>query len=445
MINNQNKFRIKSLYDRLVCLLLIWCVLQDFCLCIILRITGITVVVKLLFYSKDIMLLVLFLSSIFSRRIPVKFMACCLFYFTLVGIQTLVGLSTTSLNIISILSAIRGLILLPALTLIGYGIHDKKRFCNFIKRYYWFLAIIAFIGIMEFIADITVGTKRFWMDSLRLDDFYISIKGASAGLEGGTPGNWYTDIGAGYRTQKRLISIWAAPLTAGFVLLMPCMYYTIAFFKKRIYFGCKTSKSSYKLLWGFCLTVLGLVLTFTRQTLLLYLLFAFFIFVHYRRKNKKVIILGCFVFAIFMSIASFDSIISYLYNGSTMVHIIRLQEAISHMNLLGRGIGSFGTRFAGAIATESYYLTMIGQLGIISLIPYLIMLISPIIYCLKKAKKMDEEKKGIVYSICFCGLIYAVAGLVSETVSAFTSIAQYYVLIGYIWGFCKENARCVRK
>lgn len=445
MENNHKTVRIKNLYDGLVCFLLVWCVLQDFFLCIVLRITGLTLVVKLLFYSKDIILLVLFLSSIFRKRIPAKFIACCLFYFALVGIHTFVGMDNTSLEITSFFSSIRGLILLPTLTLVGYSIHDKDRFRSFIKRYYWFLVIVAFIGIIEFVADITVGTKHFWMDSLKLDDFYISIKGASAGLEDGTPGNWYTDIGAGYRTQKRLISVWAAPLTAGFVLLMPSMYYAIAFFKRSKIFSSKISKSKFKLFWRFSLSTLALLLTFTRQTLLLYLVFAFFIFIHFRRKNKKVIIIGAFVFAIFMGVTLSETIINYLYNGSTKVHILRLQEAICHMNLLGRGIGSFGTRFAGAIATESFYLTMIGQLGIVSLIPYLIMLISPIIYCLKKVKKMNEEEKEIVYSICFCGMIYAVAGLVSETVSAFTSIAQYYVLIGYIWGYCKENEGCVSK
>ena len=177
MENNHKTVRIKNLYDGLVCFLLVWCVLQDFFLCIVLRITGLTLVVKLLFYSKDIILLVLFLSSIFRKRIPAKFIACCLFYFALVGIHTFVGMDNTSLEITSFFSSIRGLILLPTLTLVGYSIHDKDRFRSFIKRYYWFLVIVAFIGIIEFVADIIKTTSDV------VSDFIGWLSGGSTGAE----------------------------------------------------------------------------------------------------------------------------------------------------------------------------------------------------------------------------------------------------------------------
>lgn len=440
---NSKKLKGKSLYDKLVCLLLVWCVLQDFVLCVMLRLTGATSFVKLFFYSKDVILLALFLAAILRKKIPSRFAVCCLSYFGIIAIQAFVGMNYCSIEFTSMLSAIRGLVLLPMLTLVGYAIHDKIVFTSFIKKYYSFLTIIALIGLIEFVADIVFGTKTFWMDYLRLDDYYISIKGASAGLENGTPGNWYTDIGAGYRTQKRLISIWAAPLTAGFVLLMPCMYYTLLFFKRKKWLSLNISKRGLYPFGGFVLTAIALVLTFTRQTLLLYIVFAFFIFAHYREKNKQIIVIGAFAITLVLALILSESIMNYMFNGSTMVHILRLQEAISKMSVFGKGIGSFGTRFAGAIATESQYLTLVGQLGIIPLGLYLIMFIYPVVYVIKRAHKMGGELKLIMYSICFCGIIYAIAGLVSETVAAFTSIAQYYVLTGYVWGYCKQNERYI--
>lgn len=442
MTYNQNNLKIKNLYDILVCILLVWCALQDFVLCVILRFTGATLIVKLLFHSKDVILLVLFITVLLKNKIPAKFITCCLIYFAVIIIQAFVGMSNGDLEFKALLSSIRGLILLPTLTLIGYGIRNKEYFWIFIKKYYYFLVILAIIGLIEFVADITVGTRTFWMDILKLDNYYISIKGGSAVLENGTPGNWYTDIGAGYRTQKRVISIWAAPLTAGFVLLMPCMYYTIEYFKRRKVFSLKTSKNQFKLYKGFIFTAVALILTFTRQTLLLYIFFAFIIFVYYRRgTNREMVILGAIVCVALGGVLLWQKIIDYMYNGSTQIHIWRLQQAITQMTFWGRGIGSFGKGWSNAVVTESQYLTMMGQLGVITIIPYMVMLVSPIIYCLGAANKMDSNNKAIIYSICFCGIIYVVAGLVSETVSAFTSIAQYYVLIGFIWGYCKNNER----
>lgn len=439
MVRKYERLMLEDLYDKLVCFLLVWCVLQDFVLCIILRITGMVLAVKLLFCSKDIILLLLFIVSFFCKKMKISYLICCFSYFALVIIQFFIGVLENAQDLVSMLSAIRGLILLPTLTLIGYDIHNKSNYIDYIKKYYWFLVVVAIFGLIEFVADVIVGTKTFWMDTLKLDDYYVLIKGASAGLENGTPGNWYTDIGAGYRTQKRFISIWAAPLTAGYVLLMPCVYFTMRYFRRKMQFKGVISKEKLKDFCGFIFTSIALVLTFTRQTILLYFVFALLVFLYYRKKNRRIYICASLIIAMVGMIMLWGKIVNYIYNGSTMVHIMRFQESFEKIRFLGSGIGSFGTRFAGSIPTESQYLTLVGQLGVISIVPYFFILINPIAFCLRQARKLDGEVKMIIYGICFCGLIYAVAGLVSETVAAFTSIAQYYVLIGFAWGYCNKN------
>lgn len=195
--------RIHGLYDTLVWVLLIWCIFQDFFLCVFLRFTGITILAKLMFYSKDIILLILFIWAISKLKIKGNILFWYVIYFAFIGMAVIVSVLSPKINLelTSLLSAVRGLVLLPTLTLIGYSVKNKCRFMENIRKYYKLLAVIAVIGIIEFLLDILVGTKSFWMDYLRLDDFYQAIKGASAGLENGTPGNWYTDIGMGFLTQ----------------------------------------------------------------------------------------------------------------------------------------------------------------------------------------------------------------------------------------------------
>jgi len=429
----------KSLYDSLIILLLVWCVLQDFVLCILFRLTGAAGPVKILLYSKDILLLVLFIWVLVRVRIPVRFSVCCMLFFVIVLIQTFVGFSRNSVGVVSMFSAIRGLVLLPAFTLIGYAVGDKERFICLIKKYYWFLVMVAAIGILEFVADVIVGTEGFWLDTLQLDEFYESIKGSSAALENGKPSNWYTYIGNA--KLRRLISLWAAPLTAGFVLLMPCMYYTFELCSRKKPKSLHTTGNRLKVFWGLIISAVALILTYTRQTLLPYIAIALLVFVYFRKQNRKVLIIGGIIVFLLAVITLWDKIVNYIYNGSTKVHLLRIEETAELLHLTGAGIGSFGTRFMGGIATESQYITLMGQLGILAVIPYLFMLLYPIFYCIRKSKSLDGNKSGFIWSICLCGLIFAVAGIVSETVAAYTSIAQYYVLIGFAYGYCSQNGK----
>ena len=423
----QRKF---CLYDKLVWYLLIWCVFQDIVLAAFLRITGLISVTKVLFFSKDIILIVLFLWALIKNKLPKTYFLVGIIYCLTILFQTMVTISKSdAVNYISLLSSIRGLILLPTLTVIGYCICDKEKFLLVIKKYYYFLVIVAVVGIIEFVCDIIIGTKSFWMDLLKLEDYYITIKGQSGGIENGTPGNWYTDIGQGYRTQKRLISVWAAPLTAGFVLLLPCMYYVINLLKNSKSILFKIRKEHLINLFEAIICIVGLILTFTRQTILPFLCISVVTFIYYHKKNRtRILVLGVILGVLLFWVMK-DKIIDYIFNGSTMVHIVRFKESFNQVRFFGNGIGSFGTRFAGSIATESQYITVIGQMGVLAIIPYIYMVLYPVLYCRRNVCNVGDMAKTIICALCFSGLVFMAAGLASETVAAFTSIAQYYVFI----------------
>ena len=273
---------------------------------------------------------------------------------------------------------------------------------------------------------------------LNVGNFHDVIKGQPDNIYNGAPWNWYIEGKDGRLTQKRLISLWGAPLTAGAVLLMPCMYYTINFFKNRCFFVRKLTNSYFKEMGSFVICVVALYMTITRQIVLPYIGIALLIFIYYNRKNNKILIAGILLFAPIIGIVFFEVFWNYIYNGSTMTHIIRIQNAIEHLSFWGMGVGTFGTRFSGSIATESQYITVLGQLGIIPLGLYFVIFMYPMLYCKKRMKFLNKYSKTMICSLCFSSIVYMIAGTVSETVAAFTSIAQYDIFIGFSWGYCRQ-------
>lgn len=429
----------KDLYDKLVWTLLIWCVFQDLVLSFLLKVTGTVGFVKIIFYGKDILTIILFSFAIKRLKAPRKWYVTVFIYFVFVIFQTIISLlNLGEKNIVSFFSSIRGLILLPALMIVGYSIYDKNKFVENIKKYYFFLMVIAAIGIVEYIIDNLIGTVSFWMNFLELENYHIVIKGQPDVLYNGVPWNWHTSGSDGTLTQNRLISVWAAPLTAGFVLLLPTLYYTIIFLKdNKLIVRVLTGKYLVNLR-NFLICVVGLYLTYTRQTILPYILISFLILIYFNKKNRKAIIVGGIIFAILLGGTLISTFWEYIYNGSTIVHIEQLINALNSIKFWGSGVGTYGTRFSNTIATESQYVTVMGQLGVIPLFLYLYVYIYPIVVCIKRLNIVNRNK-AMVCSICFSGCVFLVAGLASETVAAFTSIAQYYVLMGAAWGYCYER------
>ena len=431
----EKKAGIRIDYDTIIWVLLIWCSLQDIVLSFFFKVTGAVMITKILFYSKDILMLVLFILAFRRFKIPKKFFGLMILYYVAVISQIMIPLVKDSdKNLFSFLSSARGLVLLPTMIIIGCGVRDKEHFIDGIKKYYKILVIFALIGIIELITDNLIGTSSFWMDGLELDSFHSEIKGQPDKIFAGVPWNWHTDGKLGSMTKRRLISLWGAPLTSAAVLLLPCMYYTVRFFKSRSFTNFKVTKSSFENFTYFLLA---------RQFILPYFVIALLCFVFYSRSsNNKAILFATITFmTIIIGISLFDTIWKYINDGSTVTHLLRIQQSVQQLSFWGKGVGTFGTRFADTISTESQYITIVGQLGVIPFILYLALFIYPLSFCQKKGRNFDDETKAIIYSLCLCGVVYGFAGIVSETVGAFTSMAQYYIFIGFAVGYCLQEEK----
>lgn len=440
----EKKASIRINYDTIIWVLLIWCAFQDIVLSLFFKVTGAVMITKILFYSKDILLIVLFILAFQHIKIPKELFGLMALYFAAVISQVMIPLIKDSgRNMVSFLSSVRGLVLLPTMIIIGCGVKNKERFLEGIKKYYKILVIFALIGIIELIADNLIGTSSFWMSGLELDRFHSEIKGQPDKIFAGVPWNWHTDGKLGSMTKRRLISLWGAPLTSAAVLLLPCMYYTVRFFKSRSFTEFKLSKSSFDNFTSLLLCGIALYLTVARQFILPYFVIALLCFIFYSRSsnNKAILFVVITFMTIIIGIGFFDIIRKYINDGSTITHILRIQQSVQQLSFWGEGVGAFGTRFADTISTESQYITIVGQLGVIPFILYLALFIYPLSFCRKKGKNFDDETKAIIYSLCLCGVVYGFAGIASETVGAFTSMAQYYIFIGFAVGYCLQEEK----
>ena len=167
------------------------------------------------------------------------------------------------------------------------------------------------------------------------------------------------------------------------------------------------------------------------------------------RKEGKVIrpVALLSVFAVFLVIVFLrsDSLYAYIYNGSTVGHVSSVLGSISQVGLTGSGVSAFGSHISNdTIGTESMYITVWGQLGIIGVLLYILMMIMPIIFIIRHRNQVDDETNKLAVVIVFSGIIYGLTGALSEQLSAFTSIAQYFVICGFVCGYTATNRKSLR-
>ncbi len=324
-------------------------------------------------------------------------------------------------NLASVLGAFRGWLLAPLFVTIGYNVSKKRIVANKILFFYSnFLLLIATFGIIEYCIDKYVtSTLPFWTNVIAIGDFITDIKGMGGTVLYGVSANFYGSYGNGWFSTKTLVSVYGNHLTYAYVMVIPCLYYfyNIIYSKKKPFIK-------------FFIVYLSLLLSYTRIIIILVTIGILIIGILKSGWIRSLFILSIPIWIIAF-VLNFDRLYSYLYDGSTMGHLNAIQYSISNINVVGFGVGSFG--IYGYIGTESTFLSCIGQLGILGIILYLYFYIM----CLTKSKfnniktikmrKIDILNKTIVVS----GIILLVTGLISEQLTAYTSIAPFYLLLGY--------------
>lgn len=415
-----------GLYGTTVYVLMIWTIFQEFALGIMYHFIHVQSIIKIIFFSKDVLLVVLYIIALIKTKQPRTLLILQILYLPLVVIGTLTSLMTNQVSVMTAISSTRGLVLLPAFLMIGYSIKQTDGFISLIrKKYMRLLVIVAAVGILEYLLDTVVGTRRLWTDFVEIGTYMEDIKGAGNVVSSnGLPGNFYTYAADGSYTQKRLVSFWAHPLTSGYVLILPFFFY----FTSLLFGKEKKAKLYKKNLLSFLIITIALFLTFTRGTILPTIMIVIFCLLYrYRTDGGRFFLyVSGLLLAGFVGLVIYgDKIFGYLYNGSTSAHIISLSLAIKEIGLLGRGTGTFAAATSEGVWTESTYVSVAGQLGIAAAIVFIILFLWPIIRVLK-----GHKKNIICISVALSGLVFFMTGLISEQLCAYTAIAPYYILMG---------------
>ena len=411
----------RSIYDTVVFAFFFWFVMQDFILSLFYGVTGWKLATNLLFYSKDIFLIVFFLISLYRKPFPREWVLWIFLYFLLIFGGCAYAMMQ-GIRMMTIASAARGFLYLPCLVTIGYGVSRSANVERFVDLFMKFLVIVGIFGLFEVILDYLIGTKDFWRVHIHLTDFLTDIKMQSGGLlYEGLPGNFYGDYSGEFFSQKRLVSFFANPLTSGYVLVLPYLYYLL----KCLKLTAKDGKRFFKYLAAACFLFLVIVLTFTR-IIILQMAAITFVLLFLKKDRLRIPLMfvcaACGIVGLVMS----DSIMYYLFGGSTGSHLDAIVGSINSISLFGHGIGTYG--IYGDIGTESSYLTLIGQLGLVALILYLF----GVFYVTRALIIRNKYEKGncIVAMLLIATVIYYITGFISEQLFAYTTIAPFYLLCG---------------
>lgn len=407
-------------YEKLTIYLLYWTVLQDFVLSLFLNFTNSIILTNILFYSKDVIFVVLILWGGFRvKDFKLIHWIYLLLYFLFIFIATVKSLILPSnLSLTSILSSIRGWLLLPGFIVIGLGVRDKsffkKRLQDFLIK---FLFIVSIIGIIEFLIDsFIVSTVPFWTNIVGIGNFMDVIKGQAGRLVEGLPGNFYGQYGGEFFSQKRLVSIWGGPLTAAYVLAIPCIYCCIKHIE---------NTSQYQYFIKAIIFFIAILLTYTRAIILvLIIIIPILYFIKLRKIRVYLLILIPVILIILL--LNLPSLQMYIIDGSTIGHITQVIDSLSNLTFGGSGLATFGV--GTAIGTESAFITSLGQLGICGGLLYVFFNL----YIVFKSYTLYYKTKQINYlGCCLIGITMFISGFISEQLLAFTSIAPYYILMGF--------------
>lgn len=408
-----------TFFNKMVIFLVVWCAFQDLFLPLLLKITGSVGLVKVLFFSKDVLLIMLFaVAFIKTKGIKGSYVILTMTFMIIVFIYMIVGISA-GIDSTSALSSFRGWILLPCLFYIGYALDNKNHFFKrTLPKIFKFYVFLAVLGILEYLLDVTVGTKSFWINTIGLSDYMSEIKGQEGRLVEGLPGNFYGSYGGGFLTTKRLCGVWASPLAAAYNFLLPIAYYFVAFLRSR----------KFKPLFFFAIVYVALVLTMTRAIILLSLPMLLLLAFYYLKPYRALIVIVTIVGGIAVFIAFKDKILGYIFDQSTSGHTESISNSLSSIkSIFGSGLGTYGV--GTEIGTESAFISCLGQLGLFGLVLYVWTILT---YIKADYFLFRKSRHPAVFAIFVATALLFLTGLISEQIIAYTSSVLSFILMGLI-------------
>lgn len=419
----------EKLYDNIVFFLLYWCTLQEVLLAEIYKLTSNIALTNLLFYSKDFFMLTLFLCALLKKNSK-KLFYPVFFYVLFLAISFIISLAEIHQesvgNTISLFQNLRNFLVFPCFIIIGANINDKAKFTDrLIDKFFPFVVVCAFLGIVEYCLDFIVGTKGFWTSTIGYTNFYVTIKKQEGNMLYGLPANFYGSYGGDYFSVKRLVGPWANPLTSAYSMAIPTIYYYITFvdtlWKRKI------NKADLKNLLRFIIMLFAIYFTHTRLILIILVLLCAYYLLAFSKKKILLFMAAAAACIVLLTMTDWQRLMSFLFDGSTAAHILSVTNSIKNIRytLLGNGLSYIGI-YGAAGATESTYLTILGNFGIVGLAVFIYT------YGLYSRCALKMFKKGNSFSLVvfLASVMFAISGLVSEQLFAYTTIAEFYILLG---------------
>ncbi len=420
-----------TLYDNIILFLMYWVIFQDLLLPLVYKYTGMASVTSVLFYLKDLAMIGLFVAAVFTRRIERRLMSLSLLY--LAGFMiTFVITMLRDVPMMNALQSGRGMLLMPVFLCIGSAVSNKEAFKDVvIRRYFPVLLVSVLFGIADWALDKVIGTQELWRTGIGLTRYLTDVKHQGPYMVLGLPGNFYGSYGGDFFSVKRLVGFWAGPLTAAYSLLLPMLFYYFDVHEE-LKPGIRVSRLP-KLI-ALLLLVVGVYLTRTRAILLLGILMIGMYSVFHFRKNMRITLLGVLGVVAVLSVMDYGALWRFLYDGSTVGHIISIIEAIENIKLSIFGNGFAYVGIYGSIGSENTYLSLLGNMGVWGLALFVCIFGRQILRCRAAAKGGNSFDQAVFYT----GIAMAATGMISEQLTAFTTIAPVYILLGTV-GSAKER------
>jgi len=314
-------------------------------------------------------------------------------------------------NTMAFLASLRNIMSPFVFFMLGYIVSNKININNYFKLVIYLGYFIIFFGLLELFI-----IQDLWL-SLNISDLWLK-KDLNI-QEHGFPGNFYGKESGEY--VRRMVSTFADPVNLGTAMFMILM---ISWLKKY-----------YFLMF---LSFISVILIISKGALL-----GILIFIWIYIKNKFHILFSYISAVILISLGLAFVYISFLNNSmSLFLHFSGFISSLTELpnNLLGRGVGNIGVlatqlskvTFETGI-TESGLGLIIGQLGIIGLLIYLLFFSS----LLKHTKFIEDIRIKIFLQTTILSIFFNI--IFNEVALSPNSSGIYFTIFGIFFASKKIN------
>ncbi len=427
---------------KLTWILIYFTIMQDLVCAILLNIGIPAILLKMLYYLKDIIIIALGGVCIVTKmhgwviRIPktaiyVLGFCCCLFIYIMIGMY--------NNGIIASIMGARQYIIPIIMLIVGISVgeeSDDNDFAYIEKQVNKLSIMLIFTTIIErLFVPVSV-----WQN-LNMVNFASVVKGNTGEYSTTLIQNFYTG------GSRRAVGIAAEPLLLAYFMI-PLFSYYIA----KCFFEKKNLKSNVFFTTGIFICQ---VLTLTRAVIVCEILGVIIIVCISFLKNKKL----NFNFIVLLTIASFvvfiifrDKIYHIIYitinnmdGGSAGMHMHQLKKGISYMKQyfygLGTGSGSNLVAMNGwdNLTTEFAYSNLVLDIGILGLFFYIALLLNYMIVFLGRVNNLKSNfLRGILFGNAFCIVIWLATGVFSPQMWGMKSVLLTWFLIGIADGYFRN-------